>query len=57
MNNNLSFINIRNKHNKSRQIEAQPIEEPPTKPNRIYFNDFAYENNEKYQDLRRDKRH
>jgi len=47
MNNNISF----KKNNKPNLTETEPI-----KPPRIYFNDLARENNEKYQELRRDNK-
>ena len=53
MNENLSFNNVSNKHNKNKQIEPIPSEAP--KRNR-QFNELARENNEKYQDLRRDNK-
>lgn len=50
MNNNVSFKT--NKDNKTPII----TEIKDTKPPRVYFNDLAKENNEKYQELRRDNK-
>ena len=50
MNNNISF-KTNNNNNKPNITETEQTEPP-----RIYLNDLAKENNEKYQDLRRDNK-
>jgi hypothetical protein len=50
MNNNISFKTNNN------NIRPTWTDTDPTKPPRIYFNDLAKKNNEKYQELRRDNK-
>lgn len=61
MNENLSFTNVSNRHNKKKSIltDAEPIEpidpiptEPIPKPNRS-FNEKAREQNQEYQKSRK----